>query len=304
MRTVEIFDDRRCRLGEGPHYDERTDRVWWVDILGRRLLWRVVGGTREPGGWPGTTDEAGEVHVDEHVGALVPDSSGGLVACLRSGPAAVKVAADGTAAVTRLAPMPVDPFGTPALRCNDAKVDPTGRLWLGTMAYDDTPHAGALYRLDPGAGTLRTMVDGVSVSNGLGWSPVEPIMYFIDTPTMRIDVFDYDAATGDISGRRRFVQLEGGHPDGLCVDAEGAVWVALWGGSAVRRYTPDGDLDRIVPVPTPFVTSCAFAGEDLATLVITTAAGQSEEDPAGRTYAYRPGDVAGLPVARFGQPSR
>ena len=293
MSTVEIFDDRRCRLGEGPCYDERTGRVWWVDILGRRLLWRTF-----------ATDEAGELHLPEHVGAVVPDRSDGLIVCLPAGPALLPGAA-GSAPYQEvrpvpLAPFPVDPAGPPALRANDAKADPAGRLWLGTMAYDDTPAAGALYRLDPGAATLRTMVDGVTISNGLGWSPHAPLMYYVDTPTARVDLFDYDPGTGEIVNRRRFVPVEGGHPDGLCVDADGCVWVALWGGGGVCRYTPDGDLDRIIAVPTPLVTSCAFAGADLRTLVITTAAGQDDRDAAGRTYAYRPGDVVGRPVDRFG----
>jgi sugar lactone lactonase YvrE len=293
MGTVEIFDDRRCRLGEGPFYDERTDRVWWVDILGRRLLWRTV-----------ASGDAGELHLDEHVGAVVPDRADGLVVCLPAGPAALAGAAtaatSGPVRPVPIARFPVDPAGPPALRANDAKVDPAGRLWLGTMAYDDVPGAGALYRLDPGTQALHTMVEGVTISNGLGWSPFAPVMYYIDTPTGQVDVFDYDPSSGATSNRRRFVRVEGGHPDGLCVDAEGCLWVAVWLGAAVCRYTPDGDLDRMIAVPAPRVTSCAFAGEDLRTLVITTAALSDSDDAAGRTYAYRPGDVVGLPVDRFG----
>ena len=130
MGTVEIFDDRRCRLGEGPCYDDRTDRVWWVDILGRRLLWRTF-----------ATDEAGELHLPEHVGAVVPDRSDGLIVCLPAGPALLPGAAGSApyqeVAPVPLAPFPVDPAGPPALRANDAKADPAGRLWLGTMAYDE-----------------------------------------------------------------------------------------------------------------------------------------------------------------------
>lgn len=292
MSRVEIFDDRRCRLGEGPYYDERTDRVWWVDILGRRLLWRSFAGAT-----------AGEVGVGEHVGAAVPDTSGGLVVCLPPGPAHLPVAPNaGEVVPAPLARYPQSPAGWPALRSNDAKADPAGRLWLGTMAYDETPGAGALYRLDPGAESLRTMVEHVTISNGLGWSPTEPRMYYIDTPTRRVDVFDYDAGTGEIANRRPFAVVDRGHPDGLCVDAAGGVWVALWNGSAVLRFSPGGELDRTVPVPAPRVTSCAFAGPDLDTLVITTAASESEDGAGGRTYAHRPGDVVGLPVHRFGPP--
>jgi len=130
----------------------------------------------------------------------------------------------------------------------------------------------------------------------------------VDTATGRVDLFDYDLATGEPSYRRPFVEIDkaDGSPDGICTDAEGAVWVALWGGGAVRRYLPDGRLDRVVEVGTPNVTSCAFAAsgggaDELDLLVITTAADGAAGDPgAGRTYAYRPGDAVGLPAGRYG----
>jgi sugar lactone lactonase YvrE len=197
-------------------------------------------------------------------------------------------------------PRPTDPG---RMRSNDAKADPAGRLWLGTMPYDESPGAAALYRLDPGAaGPIRVLGD-VTISNGLGWSLDASTMYYIDTATGRVDTFDYDIGTGAIAGRRPFVEIDpaDGHPDGMCVDAEGAIWVALWQGSAVRRYTPDGRLDRVVPTPTPKTTSCAFAGDGYRLLIITTAAmGRPAADTAaGLTYAYEPGDVVGRPVDRY-----
>jgi sugar lactone lactonase YvrE len=142
----------------------------------------------------------------------------------------------------------------------------------------------------------------LTISNGLGWSPDRSTMYFVDTPTGRVDAFDYDPGTGAIGHRRPFAVLgaRDGSPDGLCVDAAGGVWVALWNGSAVRRYTPAGDLERTVTLPTPQVTSCAFVGDRLDLLLITTAADGRADDPAaGRTYVHRPGDVTGLPTDRF-----
>jgi sugar lactone lactonase YvrE len=146
----------------------------------------------------------------------------------------------------------------------------------------------------------------VTVSNGLGWSPEADLMYFVDSPTGRVDVFDYDLATGELANRQVFAEIAraDGSPDGLCTDADGAVWVALWKGGAVRRYLPDGSLDRVVEVGTPLVTSCAFAASDggadeLDLLVITTASEGAHDLPAGRTYAYRPGDAVGVPVNRF-----
>jgi sugar lactone lactonase YvrE len=284
MGKPEVFDDRRCDLGEGPHCDERTGRMWWVDVFGRRILWRDL-----------SSGERGALSTPAHVSAAVPRRSTGLVACLPQG--ARLVAPDGR--ISPLVDFPPSPEGWPTLRSNDAKADPRGRLWLGTMAYDETPGAGALYRLDPG-GTLVRVVPDVTISNGLGWSPDGSTMYYVDTPTRRIDTFAYDMAAGELGERRVFAAVDRGFPDGLCVDAEGGVWVALWNGSAVRRYAPDGHLDRTVELPTPLVTSCAFAGDGFATLVVTTAAhGRPDDDAAGLTYAYVPGDVVGTPVDRF-----
>jgi sugar lactone lactonase YvrE len=289
--AVEIFDDRVCRLGEGPWYDERADRVGWVDILGRRLLWRdFAGGT-------------GGIETPTHVGAAVPRQDGGLVLCLRDGPALLDP--DG-----RLHPLGTfadadvnsgePPSSAPARRANDAKADPYGRLWLGTMAYDETPGAGGLYRLDPGSRVPVRMRDDITISNGLGWSPDGSLMYYVDTPTRRIDVFTYDGAAGTVARGRAFATIEAdaGFPDGMCVDADGGVWVALFGGGVVRRYAPDGALDREVKVDTEKVTSCAFAGDAFDQLIITTARGDDGE-AGGRTYRHVPGDVTGSPVHRF-----
>lgn len=296
MPVVEVLDGRVCRLGEGPFYDERSRRMVWVDILGRRILWRSLG-----------TGETGELSTAEHVGAAVPREGGGLVLCLPDGPALLDP--DGTLRplgsfvdADVAAGRPPSPAG-PKVRANDAKADPRGRLWLGTMAYDETPGAGALYRLDPGATAPVRVVDGVTISNGLGWSPDGGTMYYIDTPTRQIDAFAYHLSTGDLGERRVFAELprDTGFPDGACVDADGALWVAFWGGGAVRRFTPDGAVDRVVEVGTPLVTSCAFAGDDFDLLVITTAAGSDGRSApgAGLTYADRPDGIFGRPVDRF-----
>jgi sugar lactone lactonase YvrE len=273
---VDVFDARVCRLGEGPAYDPISGRTLWVDMYGRRVLF----------------SDGAELDVGAHVTAALPASDGGLVLCL---PDRVEHRApDG--AVARLARYEHGP----EIRSNDAKVDPAGRLWHGTMAYEATPDAGALYRLEPSG--PRVIVRDVTVSNGLGWSPDGHTMYYIDTPTHRIDAFDYDPATGEPSGRRPFATLEPGRgfPDGMCVDAAGGVWVALWDGAAVHRYTPEGDLDHVLEMPTDRVTSCAFSTPDLDLLVITTAARGREDDPAaGLTYATRFEGVRGTPVALY-----
>jgi sugar lactone lactonase YvrE len=190
-------------------------------------------------------------------------------------------------------------------RMNDGNCDAAGRFWAGTMAIDEHEGAGALYRLDPD-GRVHTMVDRVSISNGIDWSEDGRLMYYIDSPTQSVDVFDFDLASGTIANRRSFVRIDpvDGTPDGLTLDAEGFVWVALWGGGAVRRYASDGTLDSIVTVAAPHVTSCAFGGRDLGDLYITTAriklsdAERSSRPLAGGLFRTRPG-VHGRPPHRF-----
>jgi sugar lactone lactonase YvrE len=278
---MDIFDDRVCSLGEGPYYDDRTGRAGWVDVRGHRVLWRDM-----------ATDEIGEIGLPDEISAVVPRANGGFVFLLPEGPTLLDP--DGTMHV-------LDPYDDPdagtLLRCNDAKADPAGRLWFGTVERKISSPRAALYRLLPGSTTPQRMLSDITVSNGLGWSGTR--MYYVDTPTDQIDVFDYDPGTGDIDNRRPFVTLP--HPDGLCVDAEGGIWVALFGGSAVRRYTPDGELDREIAVPARQTTSCAFVGPAFDTMIITTAAmGDQKDQPgAGLTYRYVPGDVAGAAAHRF-----
>ena len=283
---MDVFDGRVCALGEGPFYDDRTGRVGWVDIPGHRVLWRDL-----------ATGATGEWATPGDVGAAVPRREGGLALLLPDGPAM----ADATGRIESR--IDHDAVGSAVpVRCNDAKADPAGRLWFGTMAYDTTAGAARLYRLDPVDGsTPVTVLDQVTVSNGLGWSPDGSLMYYADTPTHRVDVFDYDVASGAVAGRRTFVELGSGQPDGLCVDAEGGVWVALWGSGAVRRFTPDGELEREVTVPTPYTTSCAFVGAEFDLMIITTAATRKATGTpeAGLTYAYHPGDVVGRPADRY-----
>ena len=150
------------------------------------------------------------------------------------------------------------------------------------------------------------MLDDVSISNGIDWSDDGRLMYYVDTPTGSIDVFDFDAAEGAIANRRSLVRVEAGAgwPDGLTLDADGYLWVALWSGGAVYRYTPDGVLDRVVPVPVSHPTSCTFGGRDLGDLYITTAATaltperRLREPLAGGLFRCRPG-VRGRPASRF-----
>lgn len=187
------------------------------------------------------------------------------------------------------------------VRMNEGGCDPDGRFYCGSMAYDQRPEAATLYRLDPD-GSVSTVLEGVTVSNGLDWSPDGSVAYYNDTATHRVDVFDYDVTRG-LTARRTFVDLtaEQARPDGLTVDAQGGVWVALSGGGRVHRYTSAGALDGIVELPTKKVTACTLGGPHLRQLFITTS--QENLQPgtdrfAGALFCADVG-VAGRPVREF-----
>lgn len=259
--TAELALDARADLGEGPVWDARSGELLWVDIMAG-LVHRfdpLVGRTR--------SFDAGQP-----VGAAVTRAAGGYALALRDG-----FAIADEDRVTLVAPVDRE---RQELRMNDGACDSRGRFWAGTMHLDSTPGAGSLYRLDRD-GEVETVLTGVTISNGIAWSPDDTGMYYVDTPTLGIDGFDFDAATGAIRGRRRLVTIEedAGSPDGLVVDAEGCLWVALWEGWAVRRYAPDGELLGVIELPVARVTKPAFGGPGLADLYITTAAADAP-DPA------------------------
>lgn len=181
---------------------------------------------------------------------------------------------------------------------NEGGCDPDGRFYCGSMAYDQRPGGAALYRLDPD-GSTRVVLEGVIVSNGLDWSPDGARAYYNDTATYRVSVFDYDRDAG-LTGRRTLVETTG-RPDGLTVDAEGGVWVAISNGGAVHRYTPEGALDAVIELPVTKVTACAFGGPDLDQLFITTSRENlppGREPLAGALFRAIPG-VVGLPTREF-----
>ncbi len=193
------------------------------------------------------------------------------------------------------------------VRTNDGKPDPAGRFVIGTMAAQDHPGTAALYQLDGGA--IRRILDGVTISNGLDWSLDGETLYYVDTPTERIDAFDYDVTTGQITRRRTFVDLHGipGRPDGLTVDSEGGVWVAMArGGAAVRRFTPDGRADQVISLPVPNPTSVTFGGDDLDDLYVTTSRLRLSADDLSRwplsgcLFHVADVGVRGRPPNRYG----
>ena len=193
---------------------------------------------------------------------------------------------------------------------NDGACDPQGRFWAGTMAHDESSGAGVLYRLELD-GSCTTVLAGLTISNGIGWSPDGSVMYLSDSGTSRIDRFDFDAATGQIRGRRTIVEIAEPDvaPDGLTVDEHGDIWVALWGGAAVRCYSPVGSLLATVPLPVDRPTSCAFGGPDRTTLFITTArhgldeAALARQPDAGHVFRIDGLGVRGSPCARYRGPT-
>jgi sugar lactone lactonase YvrE len=267
--------------GEGPVWSERWGGLRWVDMLAGDVLSLADDGTID------------RRHVDNVAAVIRPRRQGGAVIGVERGFALEE--ADGT--LTHLGEL----WSDTNVRMNEGGCDPDGRFYCGSMAYDERPGAGALYRLDPDD-SVHVVLENVTISNGLEWSPDGSRAYYNDSPTQRIDVFDYDSESG-LSGRRPFAEVpaEAGAPDGLTVDEEGGVWVALYGGGSVRRYTPEGMLDEVIEVPAKQVTACTFGGSGLDQLFITTSREdlKPSEDPlAGSLFRAAVG-VAGLPVREF-----
>jgi sugar lactone lactonase YvrE len=239
---------------EGVVWDDAAGRLRFVDIPRGRVFDADVDTADVD--WFDLPAPVTAVHPTDHPATVLIADGEGIALASRGEP------------VERLA-APL--AGLPAIRMNDANVDPAGRYFAGSMAYDAEPGAGCLYRLDPDR-SLHTVLTGLTISNGLDWSPDATLCYFVDSPLRRVDVFDYDVTTGALSNRRPFADTSAipGIPDGLTVDAEGAVWVAFFGGSRVCRYDHGGLVDLTVTLPVSQVTSCCFAGPALDRLLIST----------------------------------
>lgn len=265
--------------GEGPVWFPNLQRLRMVDMLHGAVLT--------------VTDEAVvRTPVDSPVASVIrPRTGGGAVVATESGIAVAE--RDDLADLTPV----VSLFTDKRLRTNEGGCDPQGRFYVGTMAYDRTRAAAAVYRWD-GVDHPQIVLSGVTISNGLEWSPEGSLAYYNDTPTLTVWQFDHD-----LRNRRPWVQFdpETGRPDGLCVDSEGGVWVALNQGSAVHRYAPDGTLSEVIDVPVRQVTACTFGGTDLSELFITTSRENldpDDEPAAGSVFVVAPG-VRGMPPRPF-----
>ena len=286
MRVLEakLWQEADAVLGEGPSWDSKANRLSWVDILSS------VVHVADPEG-----NALASYELPGHVGAALPAAEGGWLVALSD-----RLAHPGeSGTLTDLAPLEAH---LPGNRANDAKCDPAGRAWVGTMSYDESLVRGALYQVGAD-GQPAVVIEGVGIANGLGWSPDGCTMYFIDTVTHEIRAHSYDIATGSVGQPRPVVRIDpaDGHPDGMCTDDDGCLWVALFAGGCVRRYTPEGELDTIVRVPATYTTSCCFGGTAGDRLFITTAtrdldeSGKLREPLSGSVWAVEPG-VTGPPA--------
>ncbi len=280
--TPEIAVATTSLLGEGPTWDAPRQRLLWLDVDGQEFHRLDTAGSHTV------------VPLERRVSVVVPDVDGGLVAV--AGLDIVRIDESGRIGDT-IATLPPDGEGL----ANDARCDPVGRLWVGTVDRSGEKRGGLFCVSDDGS--IEQVRGGIALSNGVDWSPDGRTCYYVDSLAHCVETIHL-GADGLPTHSEPLVNVDA-IPDGLSVDAEGAVWVALWDGGAVHRYTPDGRLDRVVDVPGGFITSCAFGGPDLTTLFITSARGGLPDDQlqrqpnAGALFALDVG-VAGRGYTPFG----
>ncbi len=287
MSEVERVVSSQCKLGEGPLWHPTEQVLYWLDIYQGRLH------RFDPQSGETQAADLGLV-----TGSMGVRAKGGFVMATKKGFAIWDPAA---AAFTFLGDPDADEG---EIRFNDGKTDRQGRFWAGKMS---SRPENSLFRLDAD-GSIHRMESGITVSNGLGWSPDNRVFYYTDSEARLIFAYDFDPASGAIAHRRVFASIPNepgeGLPDGLAVDAEGCLWSARWGGWKVVRYAPDGSVERVVPMPVEFPTSCAFGGPNLEDLYITSAwteirpEKRAAQPLAGDLFRLRP-QVRGLPEPVF-----
>jgi sugar lactone lactonase YvrE len=280
-----------CLLGEGPVWDAREERIYWVDIV-RHEIHSCTGNGQDH--WV--------INTSETIGAVALHSKGKLLAALQQGFAFIDLIDGSKEWINN----PVEEV--PGNRFNDGKCDPSGRFWAGTMNLHGATNAGSLYALETD-GNVRLKIKGVSVSNGMAWSPDGRYFYYIDTATGEVAAFDFDPVSGDIRNQRTVVQIPPhmGKPDGMTIDAEGMLWVALWEGWSISRWDPyTGALLCRIMLPVARISSCTFGGKDLRDIYVTSASlgltdiQKKEQSLAGSIFVLRGTPFQGLPAIHFG----
>jgi sugar lactone lactonase YvrE len=285
MEATRVFEAQNV-LGEGPVWNEEERALYWVDIAGKTIN-RF---------WP-ESREAEAFPLDVQVGVLAFRESGGMIVAGRTG------FSFWSPKEKELKPICDPESDNEASRFNDGKVDRKGRFWAGTMTNEGA--VSSLYRMDADLSVHR-MVTNVTISNGIGWSPDNRTMYYVDSLRYVIYAYDFNLASGQIMDRRDLLRVDAayGIPDGLTVDREGNIWCAFYGGAKVSRITRQGEIDREVVLPVTQPTSCAFGGEDYGDLYVTSAwqgltGGERNKQPwAGDLFVIRT-DSQGLPEPRF-----
>ncbi|MDL1944174.1 SMP-30/gluconolactonase/LRE family protein [Chloroflexi bacterium CFX2] len=281
--SKKLILDAKAALGEGPAWDAKTQTLYWVDILEKRIF-------------------AGAellAQLDDFVGCLAPRKNGNLILGKRASFVDFEPASSRQTVLAALSESPTN-------RINDGKCDPAGRFLAGTMDMNEKEASGSLYSFD-GKQTTR-LLDGIRISNGLAWSPDHKTFYYIDTPTREVKAFDYDGVTGQIANLRIAVRVPEslGWPDGMTSDTEGSLWIAMWGGAQVTRWNPNsGQLLEQIPVPALQTSSCVFGGKNMNELFVTSArVGMSDADiekyPLSGGLFRVVTKVEGMPTFEFG----
>jgi sugar lactone lactonase YvrE len=281
----------KSKLGEGAFWNHRTQELYWVDIEGKLLH------IYNP-----KTKLNKSFSTSSRIGTVVPKSSTEAVVALEDG---VYMMNTESGDIYLLSDIENDKTQN---RFNDGKCDPSGRLWVGSMALNQEQYSGSLYMIDE-SGKTELKIDSVTISNGIVWTSNHKTMYYIDTPTAKIRAFDFDNNTGNISNERVVIEVNDslGFPDGMAIDEENMLWVGMWNGNAVVRFDPStGKIISKIEVPAHNVTSCAFGGKSLDTLYITTASVDMTPEEhakfplAGSLFKAVPG-VKGVKSSFFGK---
>ena len=252
----ELLFDTKALLGEGPIWDVRTQTLYWIDILNKRVY------------------AEGNIlaQLDDFIGCIAPRQNGGIILAQRFGFAGLEVDPVISSPQGKLTPL-ASPENEPTNnRFNDGKCDPRGRFLAGTMDMGESDPTGSLYSFD--GKSVTKLLGNVTISNGMTWSPDHKTFYYIDTPTREVKAFDYDLETGAIANPRVAVRVTEslGWPDGMTSDMQGNLWIAMWGGAQVTKWNPNtGELLEQIPVPAKNVSSCIFGGKNLNELYLTSA---------------------------------
>jgi sugar lactone lactonase YvrE len=279
----ELLLDAKAALGEGPAWDAKTQTLYWVDILEKRIY-------------------AGKellAQLDDFIGCLAPRKNGNLILGMRASFADFTPDSSQQTVLAALTESATN-------RVNDGKCDPAGRFLAGTMDMNENEASGSLYSFD--GKSVTRLLDGIRISNGLAWSPDHKTFYYIDTPTREVKAFDYDVNSGQIANPRVAIRVPEsmGFPDGMTSDMQGNLWIALWGGAQVAKWNPQtGQLLERIPIPALQTSSCVFGGRDMNELYVTSARiGMSEADlnkyPLSGGLFKVETSVEGMPTFEFG----